>query len=223
MKAEITTREAVMDDGFDLGYDSTEHQKKIEEKYAKDLSVGKYVEKNVGGTFISLGTAVAGYFAGGALAKAFHQAEKPALNFLGSAIPRAAAFKWGAAYAGAMLGSMASFYSIWKKKEAAQLAVQEMNADIAGMTAIRSKTDPDLVKEMDSLRGRYDELKAENEQLKQHGSHAAKIEVERAHAHGESHAHAHKKDAVKDIVARGEKSHADHAHAHEADAQPAMG
>lgn len=156
--------------------DTTDHQKKIEEKYANELSVGSYVGKNLRGVVITLGAGAAAYFLGkqaaawrGVSAKEYTFFAPKQANevFNGIAVRGENLYKWVAGYAGLNLGAMFSTYDIWRKKESAQLAVQELNTDVAQMTAIRAKTDPDLVKEMDSLRGMYDELKTENTTLRE--------------------------------------------------------
>ena len=158
------------------GYDDTEHQKKIEQKYADKLSVKEYLLKDVVGSFISIGAAALGAFGGyhigkqmggrfkfGALQNVEHMLEE------GSFDPTQK--KYVLAFAGwvvgGVVGGIASTYNMWRKKEASQLAVQELSEDVANMTAIRSKTNPDLVKEMDSVRGMYDEVKAENTSLRE--------------------------------------------------------
>lgn len=150
-------------------YDETKHQKHIDEKYSRELSFGSYVWKDVRGTAITLGAAFGGWIIGKHLATLRGVADKiyplkmlPNQNINGSTI-----YKWTGLFIGSQIGGVFSTYDIWRKKESAQIAVQELNDDVANLAAIRAKTDPDLIKEMDSVRGMYDEVKAENTALRE--------------------------------------------------------
>lgn len=178
---------------MDVGYEGSDHQKKIEEKYASQLSVGEYIKKDVIGSLVTLGAGVVGGVAGWMLGKSAFKGKS--LNLGGFSLGIEFVTSYGGVLLGTILGGIPSTYNMWRKKEASQLAVQELNEDIAGMAAIRAKTNPDLVKEMDSLRGMYDELKAENARLHEQAKH-------------------HRPNAIEKALADGPRSHHDHAEHH---------
>ncbi len=157
------------------GYDDTEHQKKIEQKYADKLSVKEYLLKDVVGSFVSIGAAALGAFGGYKIGekmggrfkfKSLQGVEHSLEETHFDPLQKRYVLAFAGWMVGGIVGGIASTYNMWRKKEASQLAVQELSEDVAGMTAIRSKTNPDLVKEMDSVRGMYDEVKAENASLR---------------------------------------------------------
>jgi hypothetical protein len=156
-------------------YEETESQKKIDEKFADKLGVSAYLWKNIRGLGFTIGGGMIGYFLGKQVSTLNHlegktyalgRVNNPLYKAEGYIVPLADAAKYIGAFIGINLGGMVSAYDIWRKREGAQLAVQELTEDMSNMAAIRAKTDPDLVKEMDSLRGMYDELKQENTNLR---------------------------------------------------------
>jgi hypothetical protein len=147
--------------------ESNTHQE-VNDKFADKLSPAAYAKKQIFNLVVQAGSAVAGYFAGKGIGGMLKNPGKELLYpESGYSLTKQKAYAWGGAFVGLMVSGIALMYGHWKNQEGARLAVKELNNDVGNMVAIRAKTNPDLVKENDTLHEMYDQLKTENIQMRQ--------------------------------------------------------
>lgn len=166
--------------------------------YDGKLSVGTYIGKEIYQTVVSFGSLIGGAFAGLFAGKAMFSKAAPVMEAekwtqslggftkipgLGKPLAKMHGYTAGAgAFLGMMTGGLILGYGHWKKTKQAQMQIDEVSKDIAGIEVFK-KTDP--------------ELKAENEKLwaqvnarEKHGaSHAEKVRPEGEHANWRDHLH----------------------------------
>jgi len=139
--------------------DTAPAPKRIEEKYAEDLSATRYAGKKVYELVLSIGGTIAGgvigHYLGKALGRGTRQLEAGGNISIASIIGGFAGFIGS----GLVLG-----YEHWKKEESQKLAVAEINRDIANKIGIEP-TDKELVRENQQLRAMVEKKFTENETI----------------------------------------------------------
>ncbi len=142
-------------------------RQQVDDKFADKLSPAAYAKKQIFNLVVQIGSAVAGYFAGKGIGGMLKNPDKVLYPESVYSLTKQKAFAFGGAIIGLMASGIALMYGHWKNQEGARLAVKELNNDVGNMVAIRAKTNPDLVKENDTLHEMYDQLKTENTQMRQ--------------------------------------------------------
>ena len=175
----------------------------IKDRYKDKLTPMAYIQKQLYDFMVSFGSAALGAVIGSAIGSAMEakktkksDAEHPGFND----VARESLRDWVGKYAdkvsptggiigffvGSMIGQIVQGYDRWKKHEAGRLAVAEVNQDIANITVLKQRTNPELVQENQTLREMYATVKTQNEALLAQKTPVEKLLEEGARTPGET-------------------------------------